>query len=370
MFARARLRSASGRAARRGQAAVFVALCLVALLLVVAFSTNMGILVNDKVRMQETADLATYAVAYSEAASLNDLTKLNQGIAEAAQDCRQKLEHGGAPWSTPCNCSPTDPQAEIEVQLCKISIDEAIYQFVERATYDKTVGKALKAGRATAQANFDGTEDHTIFFEDFPGSPTFSGTYWIRWTTSLAGGGAMPSIADFEQITNTAFNYQFNQYCGSWCSYSGTVPSPTYIMPTWFRKETRDPDVWVAGRVAGTPKKRFLDTAYGSGSDGGYFGSSSSGGDDKLIAYAVAKPYDGSVGPSGLSGMQADGNMLSGLVYGSQYIEWPKQAMVEEYRARIAGVNDDLQGSTSPSDLVFYDGMSMGKMWDMDKFEH
>lgn len=356
--------------ARRGQAAVFVAMCLMALLLVVAFSTNMGILVNDKIRMQETADLSTYAVAYSAAASLNDLTLLNQNIAEAAQDCRKTLEHGGVPWSTPCNCKNVDDLAEIQVGLCRESIDMAILDFVSRATYDKTVGKAVKAGEATARANFDGTERNTTFFQNIPGSPTFRGSYWLTWMTNSAGGGTQPSIADFEQLTNTAFNYQFNQYCGSYCSYSGTIPSPTYTMPTWFRKTTRDPDVWVAGRVAGTPKKRFLDSAYGSGSDGGYFGASSTGGDDKLIAYAVAKPYDGSVGPSELNGNQADGNMMTGLVYASHGIEFPKMSMYDEYRARLAGVNDDLQGGLSPADLVLYDGVSMGKSWDMDKFEH
>lgn len=366
MFGRAR-----ARRSRSGQAAVFVALCLMSLLLVVAYSTNTGIVVNDRIRMQKTADLATYAVAYSEAASLNDITKANQRIAETAQDCRTVLEHGKIPWATPCNCGPTDPGAEIALGLCKAQMDLAILDFVQAASYSRTVTPALKAGRATAQANFDGTERNTTFFESIPGSPTAMGTYWVSWTTNYAGGGAVPALADFQQMRETAFNYQYMQFCGPNCAPSGLSMSPTYVLPTWFYKDDKDPDVWVAGRVAGTPSKRFLDTDYrSSGPDRGYFGASSTGGDDVLVAYAVAKPYDGSVGPSNLSGLQANGNSTPTPVYSPRGIEYPKLTMYDEYRARMAGIQDELTGGLDPATLILFDGITMGKSWDTSRFEH
>ncbi len=356
---------------RRGQAAVFVALCLMSLLLVVAFSTNTGIVVNDRIRMQETADLATYAVAYSEAASLNDITKKNQAIADAAQDCRTVLAHGGAPWVWPCNCTSTDPGAEIALQLCKVELDMAILDFVSTASYGRTVTPALEAGMATAKANFAGSERRTTFFDDIPGSPTAMGTYWVTWTTNFAGGGAIPSIADFQQMRDTAFNYQFMQFCGSHCAPSGLAMSPTYTLPTWFYKDDKEPDVWVAGRVAGTPAKRFLDTDYRSGgTDNGYFGASSTGGDDLLVAYAVAKPYDGSVGPSNLSGLAANGNSTPSPVYQAKGIDYPEMSMYDEYRARMAGIQDGLTGGLDPATLVMLDGIELGKSWDTSRFEH
>lgn len=359
------------RAGRSGQAAVFVALCLMSLLLVVAYSTNTGIVVNDRIRMQETADLSTYAVAYSEAASLNDITKKNQRIALVAKDCRSVLEHAHVPWATPGNCSPTDPMAEVALQLCKVELDLAILDFVQAASYSRSVTPALKAGRATAKANFDGVERRTTFFESIPGSPTAMGTYWVSWTTNFAGGGALPAIADFQQMRETAFNYQFMQFCGPYGAPSGVVMSPTYLLPTWFYKDDKNPDVWVAGRVAGTPTKRFLDTDYSSGGrDRGYFGASSTGGDDLLVAYAVAKPYDGSVGPSNLTGLQANGNSTPTPVYAPRGIEYPKLSMVDQYRARMAGIQDDLTGGLDPATLILLDGISLGKVWDTSRFEH
>ncbi len=368
------LRSLSSHRGRSGQAAVFVALCLMSLLLVVAYSTNTGIVVNDRIRMQETADLATYAVAYSEAASLNDITKKNQQIAEAARDCRKVLEHGREPWATPCNCGTTDPQAEAALMLCKVDLDMAILDFVHAASYGQTVTPALKAGKATAKANFGGTERRTTFFDDIPGSPTAMGTYWVTWTTNFAGGGAIPALADFEQMRETAFNYQFTRFCGSKCLPAGLVMSPTYRLPTWFYKDDKEPDVWVAGRVAGTPSKRFLDTDYDirrkKRLDKGYFGASSTGGDDQLIAYAVAKPYDGSVGPSNLSGLEANGNSTPTPVYGPVGIKYPEMSMYDEYRARMAGIQDELTGGLDPATLVMLDGVSLGKSWDTSRFEH
>ncbi len=356
---------------RKGQAAVFVALCLMGLMLVVAYSVNTGIVVNDRIRMQSTADLATYAAAYSEAAALNEITKKNQAIADVARDCRRTLEHGGMPWNTvPCGNCNSDIGAEIALWQCRVELDLAVAQWVAVADYSSSVEPALDAGRATAEANFTGTGDKTSFMEDIFGSPTARWTYSTFWSTSFYG-GITPTIADFRQVTDTAFNYQYINYCNSSCAPTLAV-KPAVTIPTWFYKDDRDPDVWVAGRVMGTPEKRFLDTSYGTGSrDGGYFGASSTGGDDVLVAYAVAKPYDGSVGPStGTEGNTRTGNTLVGLVYPSASIRFPKLTMYDEYRARMAGIQDNLTGGLAPTTLISRDGARLGKSWDTSKFEH
>lgn len=354
--------------ARRGQAAVFVAMCLMALLLVVAFATNTGIAVNDKLRMQSAADLATYAAAYSEAGALNDITKANEQIADVARDCRGKLDIGI--WNTiPCGQCGSDPGAELVIAMCRVELDLAVRDFVRVAHYSSSVEPALEAGRATAEANFTGTRDKTSFMESIFGSPTKRWTYSTFYQTSFTAGFA-PTIANYEQVTDTAFNYQYFNYCNDKCVPSVTV-KPDVTIPTWFVKDDRDPDVWVAGRVMGTPEKRFLDTDYRSGGkDRGYFGGSSTGGTDRIVAYAVAKPYDGSVGPSELSGIQVNGNFRTGIVYGRRGIGYPMLGMVAEYRARMAGIHDGLTGGLTPSMLIALDGAKLGEAWDTSRFEH
>jgi hypothetical protein len=355
--------------ARRGQSAVLIALSIFAMLLLLAMATNIGIVVNDKVRMQSTADLSTYAVAYSEAASMNDLVQLNEFIADEVRACRYELEPL-FPEEIPCGCQNRSIVAEGIIMECKASIDAAIRAFVARAQYDASVRPALAAGEATARANFSGV--HTTFFQDVFGSPTHEGTYTIQATYNLGGVDIGPAIANLRQVADTGLNYEVLMSCGEppECIPDPVLSNTTYIH-TWFYKESKDPDVWVAGRVTGTPEKQFLDTAYGNGSDGGYFGASSTGGSDAITAYAVAKPYDGSIGPTGISGLQANGNGVGPRgVFDPSYVRFPKFSMYDEYRARLAGIHENLQGDTTPEELVEQDGYSLGHRYDMDQFEH
>lgn len=368
----------NARRARRGQSAVLIAMVLFVMLLLVAMSTNIGTVVNDKIRMQSTADLATYAVAYSEAASLNELTELNKGIADAVKDCRKVLETGplGGMWpeTVPCACMPNSQMAELAVQMCKINIDTAITRFVMRARYDQTVSPAIRAGEATAEANFTGVE---VDFFSSPlwarRSPTALGTYWLSGRTNFPSVSfRIPSLANIRQVTDTMINYQVLATCpaGSACVPTPMIKPPEAIA-TWFYKESKDPDVWVTGRVSGTPERQFLDTDYSSGRDRGYFGASSTGGDDKLYAYAVAKPFEGSLGPSEISGNTRNGNQIGMRgVYASAGLTYPKLTMYDEYRARLAGTTENLAGPASPQDIVRMDGYMQGRAWQMDKFKH
>lgn len=362
------------RRLRRGQAAVMIAMSLFAVMLILAMATNIGMLVNDRVRMQTTADLSTYAVAYSQAASLNEISAANEQIADVVKDCRRQLERGpiaGAWPATTCNCLPTSAMANQVIEMCKMRIDQAIMDFADTARYDNTMDRALDAGRATAQANFSGVD--VSFFDDVRGSPTARGTYTTYWKTNLGASATYQTLGEYEQVTDVKLNYLVAVMCPPKCIPTPVgVPSWPDNVAAWFYKRTADPDIWVAGRASGTPSRPFLDSDYRyDRRDRGYFGSSSRGGDDMLVAYAVAKPYDGAVGPTRASWAQRTAFFAPRGVFSNQAVWYPKLAMVQEYRARMAGIQDDLAGDLSPADLVRRDARSLpGRSWDMDKFLH
>jgi hypothetical protein len=343
---------------------------LFTLVIFLAMATNIGIVVNDKIRMQNTADLATYAAAYSEAQVLNELVYLNGVIADAVATCRSTLV-SSSPY-VDCLCQYESPVAEQWIETCKRTIDPLILNFVQAATYSRSVTRPLKAGYATAEENFEGTRGNTNFMEDYEGSPTFDGQYTFDYDTHFRGSGQnIASIANYTQATSIQVNYAHLTFCpGPNCSCC--IPYLYYPQDTlngWFYKDNSDPEIWVEGRVYGTPKKQFLDVAY----DGGFFGASATGGDDLIYAYAVAKPYEGSVGPT-LTG-NPNAMWTIGPLYspgpGSLMLDKERDlAMVEEYRARLAGLNEDLQGGSAPTDLAREDGDQLGKNWNVAYFKH
>jgi hypothetical protein len=329
--------------------------------------------------MQTTADLSTYAVAYSEAASLNELARKNEAIADVVKDCRKQLERGpiaGAWPGLPCDCRPVDYMANQIIEACKMRIDQAIVDFAQTAKWEATTRRALDAGYATADANFRGVD--ATFFEDRTGSPTKRGTFKTTWQTNRMGmGGTWDTVAPYRQVTDVKLNYAVIVECTPSCTpLPIPIPSWPQNVRAWFYKGTDEPDLWVAGRVAGTPRRPFLDTSYSSWRpDGGYFGASSTGGDDKLVAYAVAKPFDGTVGPSRGSFLQRNGNVIKPTppigVFWSQAIWYPKFSMQDTYKARLAAINDRLSGATTPATLVAGDASRVGRRrWNTSRFKH
>jgi len=93
--------------AQRGQAAVLVALSLFCMVIFLALATNVGIVVNDRIRMQNAADLAAYAGAFEEARALNRMTEINRRIVMAADDIRKHLT---------CPTIPTDPTEIVSLE--------------------------------------------------------------------------------------------------------------------------------------------------------------------------------------------------------------------------------------------------------------
>lgn len=352
---------------------MLIALILFTLLIFAAMATNMGILVNDKVRMQNTADLATYAAAYKEAVVLNDLTDINQNIANTVATCRQTLVTGVWATCTP-SCDIRDPLAEAVIMGCQATLDALITQFITTAMWTSSVQPALDSGKTTADRNFSGTDSNTSFMEMLPGSPTFPMSYFVDYTYNLMGVGfPIPAIANITQATVT-LNYMriiTCPVCEGVCCPVG-VYFPETDVYAWFYKENDRPEVWVEGRVYGTPLKQYLDIDAVSQ---GYFGGSSTGNDDILYAYAVAKPYEGSIGPTRMSSVDQNGDWLMGPFYmpgPTGYTLDPRRelGMVPEYRARFASLNDPLEGGAAPTDLAMMDGFMLGKFWNTAYFAH
>jgi hypothetical protein len=323
---------------RSGQSAILIALSLFTMVIFVAFVTNIGILVNDKIRVQSAADLGAFSAAYREAQVMNRLAAVNYDILKEAERCRVMLE-GGEPWMPPsCDCQPIHPIAEQIISSCSASMDAMAAEFQATASYSASVSNAIAAGQYTMNENVSGISGE--FFEGYSGSATAPGAYSVD--------GVVAAIADFSRLT-TNFNYWVSPLCPCFtgCCYMPTVPSPIVSASSYYVKDDRDPDVWVMAEASGTMSGTYLDIAYSpGGNDGGYFGGSSDGGEsDRMVALSVAKPFDGSVGPTVI--YLGDGS-TSGIAAGNYGLPversiafmLPEAYIQPTYRARLAGVHE------------------------------
>lgn len=364
------------RRARGGQAAVLIALITFSLVIFLALATNMGILVNDRIRMQNAVDLGTYAAAYKEAQRLNVMVKKNEEILRRMDECRIMLTEVVPVWTGEvCLCQPINYEAEQLIDQCEAWIDDAAGDFLDAASYQASVAPALEAGLRTMEANITGLRNHseTKFFTG-QNSASELGVYQAIQDGPITS-RSVDAIANYKQVPDTYLNYRVLVMCpygpaGS-CIPWGIQPAIVRELPSWFIKTTRDPDIWVMAQAAGTMASQYLDIAYSAGgSDGGYFGGSSHGGDDLMYALSVAKPFGGSVGPTeqASSATMVNGNSSADQgVYLSAGLEYPKIAMIERYRARLAGMDEWGSGGVSPKGVLNADSI-----WSSDvaKFKH
>ena len=346
-----------GRRARAGQMAVVMALVLFTLVIFMAFATNMGILVNDRIRMQNAVDLGAYSGAHTQAQALNRMAYLNDEIIVELQKCRKVLEDQYPIMADPCQCNPPmNRVAEDWIEGCQEVVADLESQFRVTASYLETTSKAMNAARATMNANLanlaDAANADTHFFNNTSGSATRLGVYGNR-------------IADVVQMT-TQLHYLVSPSCPcafGCCSYP-PIPSVERSTPSYFVKRELEPTIWFMAQGAGTMNVPYLDIDYnGAGADDGYFGGSSAGGLDKMYATAVAKPYDGSLGPTrqyiqdgqvtgGIAGGQDPSFQFSG-VWRSQALTNMREFMQPTYRARLAGINEWRElGSSVPNNPI------------------
>lgn len=333
---------AASRGARRGQAAVLIALCLFSLVIFLAMATNMGILVNDRIRMQNAADMGAYSAAYREAQNLNALVAKNEAIVGKVEECRDMLT--SVPWPNSCDCQARSVIAERYIANCQAQIEVLASQFLESAAWTNSVDPALDAGMATMDANIPGLSSSGSRMVQGLGSASYRYGYYSDGTALVP---SMNTIATYRRVNDTKFNYPVLLLCptNAGCIANGVVPSAqTAELRTWYYKDDTNADIWVMAEASGTMRSTYLDVAYSaSGNDGGYFGASSTGGDDRMVAIAVAKPFGGSIGPSppSSSPAQRSGNTdPTGPYWTGRSVRFARLAMVDEYRARIAGVSE------------------------------
>ena len=359
------MRALTRRRARGGQAAVLIALCLFSLVIFLALATNMGILVNDKIRMQNTADLAAYGAAYKEAQRLNVLVEKNRLIVDKVEDCRDALT--AQPWDNDCSCEARSELAEEYITICEAEIEQLANDFLLEARWNQTVQPAMAVGLATMEANIPGLVNAGSKMHQGIGASSQSGAYRAEGT-QVNGNASLASIANYSRAVSN-FNYPVLLLCRTavGCVPAGIVPSAqTHQLRSWYYKDDINPDIWVMAETRGTMRAAFLDVAYSaSGSDGGYFGASSTGGTDQMVAMAIAKPFGGSVGPAPgvTSPDERDGNInLAGPYYVAAGTEVARDAMVDEYRARLAGfgewswsqdTSNGADADTNPRDALY-----------------
>ena len=372
-----RLDALRRRRSRSGQAAVLIALVTFSLVIFLALATNMGILVNDRIRMQNAADLGAYAAAYKEAQRLNVLVKKNEEILRRSEECRRMLTEVVPVWTGEiCICQPINYEAEALIDECEVWIDDAADNFLDAASYGASVQPALDAGMKTMGANIQGLDGHseTKFFTG-ANSASMNGIYQAVKDGPVSA-RTVSAIANYEQVPDTLFNYRVLVMCpygpnGS-CIPWGIQPSNPRVVASWFIKDDRDPDIWVMAQAAGTIASQYLDIAYSaSGGDGGYFGSSSNDSDsDLMYAISVAKPYGGSVGPTrqASSPTMVNGNAVPDQgVYVTAGLEYPKIAMIEKYRARLAGTGEWGNTGVTPRGVLGSDSTWQANV---NKFKH
>jgi len=400
------------RAEQSGQAAVLIALSLFSLVVFLAMATNMGILVNDRIRMQNAADLASYAGAFEQARSLNRLTHINKRIFVVANNVRKGLTCPGKPPASitpedvvniddgilPCNkwgnpmfgdyrvwpdllCREENmivPNAILDLAQIQMNVLAAAFR-LESVRANTT---AMRTARFTADGNFKGLgrPSKINFFQLDPRSPT----------------GRLKGLFEWERHT-TQFEWAFFQVPGKCnCPPGGLFPPkrPKWCvtkvdadpLDTWFKKKTKGPTIYFPTSVHGVPAKNFLDLP--GRKNRGYFGAGTvpgKGRSDMLWAFSVAKPYGGHLGSIDPDGAIDNGAFKVNGVFiiktgtaGVDGYSWKSfenagnwDAFIEQYRARMAGLQEDMlldpqfesgaNGKIKPVELMMADLMRATK---------
>ncbi len=303
-----------------GQAVVLIALSLFSMVVFLAMATNFGILVNDRIRMQNTADLAAYAGAFEQARILNRLVEINRRIFNVAAQTRKQLTCRDMPdldeaihyeatiecdrgtrtlIALGCHQPPRGPEAYIKVQVARMKTLAFMFMALNR----RGKWSPSRAARLTAMKNFPGVgrpRHHTFY------------AWGLDSPTSKIPPDPLINVAQAQTTFNYAQWYRRGQckdICPAW-KFVGPIPVPINIggcievytsgpYDSWFYKFPPGPNVFFPVRVNGVPKKNFLDIR---NLRGGYFGGDAQRGfvrgADELWAFAVAKPFGGNIGPS------------------------------------------------------------------------
>ncbi len=282
------------RNGERGQAAVLLAILCFVLVLMIAFTTNLGKLVTEKMAMQNAVDLAVYSGAATQAGYLNKMREINHDIWKVHNEVREKFAMSGeAGIGNPFfqqpgivqACGPiyttgplTAPQAEQFKTQKKMEIQNLRFDFQQ--ANQAAPGASLNAARQAANLNFAGTGQSGRFNLKSPMSSALfpAGSDQIHW-----------------------------DYSGWSYSVCGIIPNgPVYAefvtqdqADSWFYWDSDPGEIlFAAGIENAAPLSPFVDV----GSIGGwYFSKCSTGGMNTagrcpMPVYAAAHPFFGKMG--------------------------------------------------------------------------
>ena len=154
----------------RGQSAVMVSFLIMIVVMLIAFTTNLGKLVTEKIALQNAVDLAVYSGAATQAGYLNRMRSVNNQIFEIHTNVRRQMEPSRSPGiplffgSNIClPCAPisppgtniTAPGAEAIIRTNKIMIEQALHQQFD-ALNRMAPQMAQNAARSAAEQNLRG----------------------------------------------------------------------------------------------------------------------------------------------------------------------------------------------------------------------
>lgn len=354
-----------------GQAAVFTALGMFTLVLFTALAVNTGIVVNDKIRMQDTADLTAYSGAYTQATYMNKMAALNEDMYETVQRLRAVLNYGpmymvsdtpdSLPvyyWTQPpLSCLPYSPDAQDMIDLFQRRLD-SIYANIEKTNLEAMANVEL-ASKYTAEKNFLGpaarsTNGSLSFFKTVPGSPA-------------GRTGGMIKIARLEKDDSNATQVGYNYWRSCACCDTKCDYAQQHIegISSWVYKVDDGKLYWPV-KVKGVPQKNFVDTAVRGGPYFGADASTSSSDSDMIYGYAAAKPYEGMIGTSDPDNRNEGGSFVPlNPIYppsddlqniGGTLSVNENTGAVDyfraTYRARLMGMHEQVGSSTGAAKMV------------------
>lgn len=347
------------RSGERGQAAVMSALGLFTMVIFLALAANTGILVNDRIRMQNASDLTAYAGAYTQATSLNVMAGINSDMYKMVQRLRAVLNYGPTYvvtdnpdelpvfyWQQPaCSCLDYSQDAQDMIEFYQRRLD-AMADKIDEVNASAPEDAANAATR-TARANFlydlagNGLTgpDHLSFFQNNPSSPTNSGT-----------------LVDLDRVETTMVGYNFLRSCRC-CDGCCVYPQQhVEAINSWVYK-TDTGKVYFPAKLKGVPIKNFLDIKRHARPFFGADATPARGGSDMLYGYAAAKPFEGNVGTSNPDNANEGGSFIpQNPIYPPSDDLETSDSSVDyfrpTYRTRLAGIHENMGASTSPASMA------------------
>lgn len=274
-------------AAESGQAAVLIALLSAVLLFFVAATTNIGKVVTEKIAMQNTADIAAYAGAATEAGYFNKIRSYNQKtwqvIYTARQDWNVSATSPAGPTGSfiwdPYDC-PDSPMTDglpvtTQDQLWQ---DDWVPQvqannMAIQTLNNNALASAYSAAQQTADANYQGTSSDLH---------------------ALQGQSGM--------MINTLQTKPVNVSYFGWCYQlpeGPLIPWPfrtTHQLDSWSYKQDPGEVVFFAQIKGAVPDSPFMDIPGNYFSGSCQYGETQSNGRCALDVYSVAQPFYGKLG--------------------------------------------------------------------------